>query len=182
MSEEISNPEELKNKKPEQLLRGDKWFLPPEIGLGEEIAAEIERRLFVLGWTDNEVGLFPLATHEAFINGVVHGIFEEKIRPEEEDLPNKKDLLNMRTTEKELRGKYKDKKVTVSLNLTPEEATVVVKDEGKGFSVEAIPDPTNLERLLEPTGRGVDLMKKVCDRVSFEGNTVILYKKKNSTL
>ncbi len=51
-----------------------------------------------------------------------------------------------------------------------------VKDEGKGFGFDSLPDPTNPENLEKENGRGVFLMRNLADRVSFEdnGSTVIL--------
>jgi serine/threonine-protein kinase RsbW len=52
-----------------------------------------------------------------------------------------------------------------------------VKDEGKGFDYENLPDPTSTELIDKPNGRGVFLMKKLADLALFTngGNTVDLY-------
>jgi serine/threonine-protein kinase RsbW len=54
---------------------------------------------------------------------------------------------------------------------------IQVKDEGKGFSYEDLPDPTAPENLLKDSGRGVFLMKNLADEVEFQntGSTVNLY-------
>jgi len=54
---------------------------------------------------------------------------------------------------------------------------IQVKDEGRGFSFQDLPDPTAPENLLKDSGRGVFLMKNLADEVEFihSGNTVNLY-------
>jgi serine/threonine-protein kinase RsbW len=54
---------------------------------------------------------------------------------------------------------------------------IQIKDEGKGFSYEDLPDPTAPENLLKDSGRGVFLMKNLADEVEFQntGSTVNLY-------
>jgi serine/threonine-protein kinase RsbW len=54
---------------------------------------------------------------------------------------------------------------------------IQVKDQGKGFSYQDLPDPTAPENLLKDSGRGVFLMKNLADEVEFlnTGSTVNLY-------
>lgn len=51
-----------------------------------------------------------------------------------------------------------------------------VKDEGPGFKFDNLPDPTDPERISEPNGRGVFLMRNLADKVEFfdEGRTVTM--------
>ncbi|MCS7081664.1 MAG: ATP-binding protein [Bacteroidetes bacterium] len=44
---------------------------------------------------------------------------------------------------------------------------VSVQDQGPGFDVEALPDPTDPENLMRPGGRGVFLMRALMDEVRF---------------
>lgn len=49
-----------------------------------------------------------------------------------------------------------------------------VKDEGRGFNPEKLPDPTCPMKIEEPDGRGVFLIRQLADEVSFfEGGTRI---------
>lgn len=54
--------------------------------------------------------------------------------------------------------------------------TFKVSDEGIGFNPDELPDPTSPERILEPGGRGIFLMKALADAVEFleNGKTVVL--------
>lgn len=90
-----------------------------------------------------------LAIVEAVVNGMKHG--------------NKGDL---------------SKNVSISFELKLNEIIVTISDEGKGFEPDALPDPTNSERLGVPSGRGVYLIKKLVDDYKYifneNGTTVIL--------
>ncbi len=46
----------------------------------------------------------------------------------------------------------------------------IIKDEGEGFDPRQIPDPTSPERIGEPNGRGVFLINKLADIVSYSEN------------
>ncbi len=54
--------------------------------------------------------------------------------------------------------------------------TLEISDEGSGFDYKSIPDPTRVENLEKEGGRGVFLMKQLCDRMQFanNGRTVII--------
>jgi serine/threonine-protein kinase RsbW len=47
---------------------------------------------------------------------------------------------------------------------------IMVKDEGRGFDYNSIPDPTSPERVCECGGRGVFLMRQLSDRCRFHDN------------
>jgi serine/threonine-protein kinase RsbW len=51
-----------------------------------------------------------------------------------------------------------------------------VKDEGKGFEYNSLPDPTDPDRIDQPNGRGVFLMRNLADKVEFfdGGRTVAM--------
>ena len=54
---------------------------------------------------------------------------------------------------------------------------VNVKDQGRGFDYNALPDPTNPENLLNEHGRGIFLMQNLADKVEFEdyGRSVYMF-------
>jgi len=43
----------------------------------------------------------------------------------------------------------------------------IIKDEGNGFNPDNIPDPTSPERLNQPNGRGIYIMKRIADKVIY---------------
>ena len=54
---------------------------------------------------------------------------------------------------------------------------ITVSDEGSGFNHTCLPDPTSPENICACGGRGVFLMRELCDRISFtnNGSTVKLF-------
>jgi serine/threonine-protein kinase RsbW len=56
--------------------------------------------------------------------------------------------------------------------------SLTVKDQGKGFDQNAVPDPVAVERLEEEHGRGIHLMKLPMDQVSFEGGGTVVHMRK----
>ncbi|MBA9075943.1 MULTISPECIES: ATP-binding protein [Rufibacter] len=70
----------------------------------------------------------------------------------------------------------KDKNVYLSLFVEPNQLRFEVEDEGNGFDPESLSDPTAPENLENPGGRGIFLMRNLCDDVSFsnDGRTVSL--------
>lgn len=67
-------------------------------------------------------------------------------------------------------GNSNDKNKMVSLNLVLSESKIefTVSDEGKGFDYSNLPDPTSPENLDKTGGRGIFLMRHLCDEVSFK--------------
>jgi len=66
----------------------------------------------------------------------------------------------------------------VSFLITREKFCLKVKDAGRGFNYEALPDPTVAENLYKSHGRGVFLMRQMIDEVDFNeaGNELTLIK------
>ncbi|MEM7109199.1 MAG: ATP-binding protein [Bacteroidota bacterium] len=62
----------------------------------------------------------------------------------------------------------KSKNVSLSLKLEDNQIIFVISDEGTGFDYQNLPDPTAPENIEKPGGRGIFLMKHLCDEVSFQ--------------
>ena len=76
-------------------------------------------------------------------------------------------------------GDSKGKRIFVRCYAGPRSGVlVIVRDEGKGFNPQDVPDPRSDERLHLDHGRGVFLMKRLMDVVEFRrgGSEVLLYK------
>jgi serine/threonine-protein kinase RsbW len=96
-----------------------------------------------------------MALHEALANAVIHG-----------------------------NGENSGKRVYVECRCYMDgEVSITVRDEGRGFDSNAIPNPTFRENLLFTYGRGIYLMKTLMDEVSFEegGAAVMMRKKSNAS-
>jgi serine/threonine-protein kinase RsbW len=64
----------------------------------------------------------------------------------------------------------KEKSVELSMTLADTSVVFSVKDEGKGFDISTLPDPTSPENLTKTGGRGIFLMKHLADEVSFKND------------
>ena len=77
-----------------------------------------------------------------------------------------------------LYGNGHDPKKRVRVEVTVGSSAIVAKvtDEGNGFDPEKVPDPTAPQNITRPAGRGLFLMRKLLDEVSYnrEGNSVTL--------
>ncbi len=62
------------------------------------------------------------------------------------------------------------KSVEISMEGKSSGVAISVKDEGKGFDPNEIPDPTAPENIECCGGRGVFIMSSLADRISFENN------------
>lgn len=60
-----------------------------------------------------------------------------------------------------------DKTVTISARMSANAVTIEVQDEGPGFELEAVPDPTAEENLEIPSGRGIVLMRAFMTSVEY---------------
>jgi serine/threonine-protein kinase RsbW len=56
-----------------------------------------------------------------------------------------------------------------------------VKDEGKGFDINNVPDPTAPENIGSVYGRGIRVMKALMDEVRFEEGGVVVHMRKKTT-
>jgi len=60
------------------------------------------------------------------------------------------------------------KQVEVTLVNHGNSMEILIRDFGKGFDVEEVPDPTNPENLLKASGRGILFMHNFVDKVEWE--------------
>jgi CheY-like chemotaxis protein len=116
-----------------------------------------------------------VALEEALTNALYHGNLEVGSELRATDPDGYRQLIEER------RGKppYRDRKIFVQATFGHDEARFVVRDEGRGFDPEGLPDPTDPENLEKCSGRGVLLMRTFMDEVSYNprGNEVTLIKR-----
>jgi len=67
-----------------------------------------------------------------------------------------------------------EKDVQVSYQSSPEQITFTVADQGHGFDLKLVPDPTQPESKDPEAGRGIFVMKHLADKMEFNGNKVLL--------
>ena len=58
------------------------------------------------------------------------------------------------------------------------EVSITIEDEGAGFEIGSVPDPTAPGRLMSDHGRGIHLMRALMDEVSFEAGGTIVHMRK----
>jgi serine/threonine-protein kinase RsbW len=61
----------------------------------------------------------------------------------------------------------KSKKVFIKVIVDSEKMTISIKDEGTGFDLKSVPDPTKLENILKDSGRGIHIMKSFVDNLHY---------------
>lgn len=110
-------------------------------------------KLADFSWTDKDAFAIHMAMEEAIINAIKHG---------NECRPN--------TT------------VRVEMKLSGQDFHATVTDEGPGFDVTKVPDPTEQENLEKCSGRGVMLIRHFVDQVKYNssGNSVTMAKQKSA--
>ena len=117
-----------------------------------------------------------IALTEAFNNAIEHGNLELNSSLRESADGDYHRLGRERAQQ----PPYRDRRVHVSFRLTPAEAVYVVRDEGPGFDPSSLPDPTDPENIVKPSGRGVMLISTFMDDVRFndQGNELTMVKRR----
>lgn len=127
--------------------------IPSDIAQGQAVQERIVGMLEDRNFTTRDVFGVKLALEEAIVNAIKHG------------------------------NQYaEDKSVRIQWEVNDEIVKIQIEDEGIGFKPEDIPDPTLIENLERPSGRGIMLMKSFmtfCEYQS-EGRRVVLEKAKSS--
>lgn len=102
---------------------------------------EIKKFEKLLEETNQKFGLamekfinFQIACSEAIVNAIVHGNKESE-----------------------------DKIVNTSIEYNDMKMIVHIQDQGSGFDVDALPDPTAEENLMKESGRGIFIIKSLVD-------------------
>lgn len=124
--------------------------------------------------SETETTRIGVALDEALINALHHGNLEVDSAMRRHDLDGYHRLI----AERRRKSPYKNRKIWVSAVLDRDRATFVVRDEGKGFDPDQLPDPTDPANLARPHGRGVLLIRTFMDEVIYNdtGNEVTLVK------
>ena len=81
-----------------------------------------------------------------------------------------------------IHGNHEDRSKTRPRHLRcePAEVSIAVKDEGNGFDIHNVPDPTAPENIGSAHGRGIHVMKALMDEVRFEEGGVVVHMRKSA--
>jgi serine/threonine-protein kinase RsbW len=123
--------------------------IPSDTTEARRVQDEIEQQLLTRRASDQEVFSVRLALEEALVNAIKHG--------------NQMDRA---------------KRVFISYRFLDDRFEVLISDEGNGFDPNDVPDPTAVENLERPCGRGLMLMRHYMTRVDYNerGNGVSMTK------
>lgn len=118
-----------------------------------------------------------VALEEAIVNAIVHGNLEVSSAFSQEDEPRFGREIEARRTQ----TPFRDRRVKVTARVSRSEGVFVVQDDGPGFDVARVPDPTDPTRLMMVGGRGILLMRSFMTAVHFNetGNRVTLVKRRS---
>lgn len=121
-----------------------------------------------------EITRISIALQEALSNAVYHGNLELSSALREDDEAEYFALAARRRTE----PPFCDRRVHFQGQINREILSFVIRDEGPGFDVNALPDPEDPKTLDCPCGRGLLLIHSFMDDVSFNerGNEIRLVK------
>jgi serine/threonine-protein kinase RsbW len=82
-----------------------------------------------------------------------------------------------------IHGNHEDprKHVHVSCRCEPDEVSIAVKVEGRGFDTNNVPDPTASENIGSVHGRGIHVIRALVDEVRFEEGGAVIHMRKSAT-
>jgi serine/threonine-protein kinase RsbW len=124
--------------------------IPSDTGEARRVQEQIEQQLLQQSHCqDHDLFSIKLALEEALVNAIKHG--------------NQYD---------------RSKNVAISYRISPDRFEIVITDDGPGFDPADVPDPTAVENLERPCGRGLMLMRHYMTEVAYNerGNSVSMSK------
>lgn len=150
---------------------------PSMIGPLVSYLQESTQRMGLLSEPGEETRL-GVALEEALLNAMHHGNLEVSSSLREED--DTKFYAMVR--ERQSVEPYSSRRVRVRAEFCPEKVLFVIGDDGPGFDISKVPDPTDPENVERVCGRGMLLMRTFMDEVTYNetGNQVTLLKRRQS--
>jgi serine/threonine-protein kinase RsbW len=125
--------------------------LPSEVTAISPFVDKLMPLLRNCGCLPEGVGDVEIALREALANAVIHGNHEDR-----------------------------RKHVRVTCRCEHDEVLIAVKDDGQGFDINNVPDPTAPENIGSVHGRGIHVIRALMDEVRLEqGGTVVHMRKRN---
>jgi serine/threonine-protein kinase RsbW len=129
-------------------------MIPSDPAEARRIQEQIEQALKAHHFSEHDIFGIKLALEEAMVNAIKHG--------------NQLD---------------RTKKVRIAYHIASDRFDILIVDEGPGFDPADVPDPTDVENLERPCGRGLMLMRHYMTEVTFNcrGNSVTMCKLRNGS-
>ena len=123
--------------------------IPSDTAEARAVQEQIEKLLQECHASEKDIFCIKLALEEALVNAIKHG--------------NQMD---------------RSKKVQIRFRIDADRFECQISDEGPGFDPEDVPDPTAVENLERPCGRGLMLMRYYMNEVVYSnrGNCVSMHR------
>jgi len=120
----------------------------------------------------SDVFRVTMALKEAVSNAIDHGNLELDSTLRDVHDPSYRELGDHRSQQQP----YCDRRVYITVALTPDSLTLTVRDEGPGFDPAAVPDPSEIPHRQNAHGRGLMLIRSYMDHVAHDesGNTITM--------
>lgn len=154
------------------VLENDPALIPHLVGHLKETLAEMT------DLDDTTLLRVSIALREAVLNAMEHGNLEMDSNLREDDGPTYHRLCEERRKQKP----YCDRRVTLHVRETPDEAIYVIRDEGRGFDPKRLADPCAECNLERASGRGLLLIRTFMTEVRHnkQGNEITMVLKTSS--
>lgn len=155
------------------------FVLENDVGLITPLITWLQEQLATMKLCDDtQVLRIGVALHETLTNAIYHGNLELDSALRQEDESVFYDLANQRRGEEP----YANRRVFVQATASREMIRYVIRDEGPGYDVHRVADPTEEENLERVGGRGMLLIRSFMDEVSHnaKGNEITLVKYMNA--
>ncbi len=122
-------------------------WIPNDTAAARDVQEQIAGRMEANEWPMRDCFGIRLALEEALVNAIKHG--------------NRMDS---------------SKQVFVAFYMSSDDVTVVIEDQGDGFKMEDVPDPTEEDNLDKPGGRGIMLIRSFMSSVEYndKGNRMTM--------
>ncbi|MFL5341345.1 MAG: response regulator [Gemmataceae bacterium] len=144
------------------------------------LVAHLQEQLERMGLCDKSSKIrVGVALEEALLNGIYHGNLEVSSVLKEESEGAFRRLAEQRRRQEP----YCRRKLSVDVHLNTTKAVFVIHDDGPGFDVTQLPDPTDPENLLKPSGRGLLLIRTFMDEAvhNAAGNQITMMLRRRSS-
>lgn len=144
--------------------------------LVNHLADELQRAGFC-----DEPGVMPMTMGltEAIDNAMFHGNLE--LDSDLKELGDDGAAWNAEAARRREIEPYKDRRVRITMRITPSEAMFRVADQGPGFDPTKLPDPTDPANIEKASGRGLLLISTFMDEVRHneQGNEITMIKRRD---
>lgn len=122
------------------------------------------------GVVDKDIMALRLAMEEVLMNAIKHGNLEDQVSPEQQSPPEerRRRIVDVSLGMEEVETFLAPKRRGDTTELVPVNSVVriVVQDQGRGFDLEQVEDPTEGGNIERASGRGLKLIRHFMDHCS----------------